>query len=189
MKEQKDRFVFKITVIGDGGVGKTTLIKRFTQGDFQENYIKTIGAQFSKYEQEIEGDECELYFWDIAGQDDFHFLRPSFYKDSQAAIIVYSLEENELGKVSLKNILHWYDDLKQFCGVIPVVLFANKVDLIKKENINESKMSKFVQKRNMLGYYLTSAKTGERVNEAFHAIIRELYYKYKTIFEGLKHTK
>jgi len=189
MNEQKDKFVFKITVIGDGGVGKTSLIKRFTKGSFHEEYIKTIGAQFSKYEQDIEGDECELNFWDIAGQDDFHFLRPSFYKDSQAAIIVYSLEDNELGKVSFRNIVHWYDDLKQFCGVIPIVLFANKVDLVNKETLNKSKMLKFVKKRNLLGYYLTSAKTGESVDDAFQAIIRELYRKYKAIFEGLKDIK
>lgn len=189
MNEQKDKFVFKIAVIGDGGVGKTSLIRRFTKGGFNEEYIKTIGAQFSKYEQDIEGDDCELNFWDIAGQDEFHFLRPSFYKDSQAAIIVCSLEENELGKVSFKNIPHWYDDLRKFCGVIPVVLFANKVDLVNTETLNESKMVKFVQKRNLLGYYLTSAKTGESVNDAFQAIIRELYYKYKAIFEGLKGTK
>jgi small GTP-binding protein len=189
MSDQKAKFSFKITVIGDGGVGKTSLIRRFTKGGFHEEYIKTIGAQFSKYEQEIEGDECELNFWDIAGQDEFHFLRPSFYKDSQAAIIVYSLEENELGKVSFKNISHWHDDLKQFCGIIPVVLFANKVDLVNKETLNNSKMIKFVKKKNLLGYYLTSAKTGERVNDAFQAIIRELYSKYKAIFEGLKGNK
>ena len=189
MNEQKEKFIFKITVIGDGGVGKTSLIKRFTKGGFQEDYIKTIGAQFSKYEQDIEGDECELNFWDIAGQADFHFLRPSFYKNSQAAIIVYSLEENKLGKVSFKNIAEWYDDIIHFCGDIPVILFANKVDLIKKENLSLSKMEKFVEKRNLLGYYLTSAKTGESVNDAFHAIIRELYCKFKAIFEGLKGTK
>jgi small GTP-binding protein len=189
MNDQKAKFSFKITVIGNGGVGKTSLIRRFTKGSFHEEYIRTIGAQFSKYEQDIEGDECELYFWDIAGQDEFHFLRPSFYKDSKAAIIVYSLEENELGKVSFKNISHWYDDLKQFCGVIPVALFANKVDLVDKDRLNNTKMSKFVKKRNLLGYYLTSAKTGERVNDAFHAIIRELYYKNKAIFERLKDIK
>jgi len=189
MNDLKAKFSFKITVIGDGGVGKTSLIRRFTRGSFHEEYIKTIGAQFSKYEQEIEGDECELYFWDIAGQDEFHFLRPSFYKDSKAAIIVYSLEENELGKGSFKNISHWYDDLKQFCGVIPVLLFANKVDLVEKDTLNIAKMLKFVKKRNLLGYYLTSAKTGERVNDAFQSLIRELYYKNKRIFEGLKNNK
>ena len=185
MTENSQNFKFKITVIGNGGVGKTSLIRKFTLGNFQEDYIKTIGAQFSKYEQKIDGDQCELFFWDIAGQDEFHFLRPSFYKDSTAAIIVYSLEENNLGKESIKNISNWYDDLTQYCGIIPVVVFANKVDLVNKTALDNKKTIKFVQKKNLLGYYLTSAKTGEGVDEAFRAIIKELYYKYKAIFEEL----
>ena len=92
MNDSKVRFVFKITVIGDGEVGKTSLIKKFTKGSFKEDYIKTIGAQFSKYNEIIDKDDIVLFFWDVAGQDEFHFLRPSFFKDSRAAIIVYSLE-------------------------------------------------------------------------------------------------
>jgi len=78
MSGNGDKFTFKVTVIGDGAVGKTSLIRKFTQGNFQEEYIQTIGAQFSKYTEEIKGDKCKLFFWDIAGQDTFHFLRPAF---------------------------------------------------------------------------------------------------------------
>jgi len=179
MNKPQDIFKFKVTVVGDGMVGKTSLIQKFTKGNFQKEYIKTIGAQFSKHVEEIENDECLLFFWDIAGQDEFHFLRPSFYKDSRAAIIVYSLEENKLGKESFKNVIHWYNDLKQFCGVIPVIVFANKVDLVNKDNLDTTKIEKLVKKKNLLGYYLTSAKTGESLYDAFQAIIKELYYKSK----------
>ena len=64
-KEEKKGFVFKITVIGDGAVGKTSLIKKYTKGSFQKDYIKTLGAQFSKYDEDIEGESCRLFFWDI----------------------------------------------------------------------------------------------------------------------------
>ena len=181
MNKSQDKYKFKITVIGDGRVGKTSLIKKFTKGSFQKDYIKTIGAQFSNYKQDIEDDRCELVFWDIAGQDEFHFLRPSFYKNSSAAIIVYSLEENSLGKESFKDITHWYSDLKRFCGDIPVLVFANKVDLVDKEKLDNGKIQKLVDKKAFLGYYLTSAKTGERVYDGFQAIIKELYYKSKAI--------
>ena len=67
-------YKFKVSIVGDGRVGKTSLIKSYTNSEFSEDYIKTIGAQFSKYDQKINGDQCELYFWDIAGQDEFHFL-------------------------------------------------------------------------------------------------------------------
>ncbi len=70
-------FVFKITVIGNGAVGKTSLIKKYTQGSFQKDYIKTLGAQFSKYDEIIDGNNCKLFFWDIAGQEEFNFMRPT----------------------------------------------------------------------------------------------------------------
>ncbi|GAH26833.1 unnamed protein product [marine sediment metagenome] len=77
-------FGFKISIIGDGGVGKTSLIKKFTKGTFEKDYVKTIGAQFSKYDKEINEDTINLIFWDIAGQIDFKFLHPLFYKESRA---------------------------------------------------------------------------------------------------------
>ena len=186
MSSTKVKFTFKITVIGDGMVGKTSLIKKFTHGSFQTDYIRTIGAQFSKYIQKIEGDTCMLFLWDIAGQDEFYFLRPSFYKESRAAIIVYSLEDNQYGKDSFKHISNWQNDIKKFCGDIPIILLGNKVDLIDKNNLDESKVLKLTRKREILGHFKTSALTGEGVVEAFQAIISELYYKYKKISLELK---
>jgi len=181
MNEIIDKFRFKITVIGDGQVGKTSLIQKFTEGSFQEDYIKTIGAQFSIYDKEIEGDKIRLLFWDIAGQDTFNFLRPSFFKNSVAAIIVYSLEENELGKDSFTHIYNWHEDINQFCGNIPVVMFANKVDLINENDIDHSALQEVVDKQNFIGYYITSAKTGKGVINAFNAIIDVLYDKFKSL--------
>jgi len=184
MKDSQ-KFGFKITIIGDGSVGKTSLIKKFTEGSFQKEYIKTIGAQFSEYDAEISGDFIRLLFWDIAGQDDFLFLRPSFYRESRAAIIVYSLEENDLGKRSFEHITDWQEDIKKHCGDIPVVLFANKVDLIEEDNLDNTKIQEVVKERDFLGYYLTSAKTGQGVHEAFNTIIEKLYYKYKALSSEL----
>jgi len=179
MSSTKSTFIFKITVIGDGMVGKTSLIKRFTHGNFQFDYIQTIGAQFSKYVQNFGGDTCTLSLWDIAGQDEFFFLRPSFYKDSRAAIIVYSLEDNQHGKDSFKHVSKWHNDIKKFCGNIPIILLCNKVDLIDKNILDESKVFKLTKKREFLGHYLTSALTGEGVDDAFQALTNELYYKCK----------
>jgi len=170
----KKKLKIKVTVIGDGSVGKTSLIQKFTQGTFKTDYSKTIGAQLTKYKTEIDGYRIELIFWDIAGQDDFHFLRPSFYRASKAAIIVYSLEENDLGKRSFEHITKWYEDVKQFCGEIPVVLFANKVDLINEQSLDKTKIQNLVKELNFLGYYITSAKTGQGLDDAFNALSKEI---------------
>jgi small GTP-binding protein len=180
MNDTHLKFVFKITVIGDGGVGKTSLIKKYTEGTFEEDYISTVGAQFSFYDEKINGDECKLYFWDIAGQDEFEFLRADFYEESKAAIIVYSLEENDHGKKSLDHIKKWYEDLISHCGEIPVIIFANKVDLIEENKVDNESVQNLVKEMNNFGIYRTSAKTGQGVTEAFQKIIRELYNKFKS---------
>lgn len=182
MNDTPLKFVFKITVIGDGGVGKTSLIKKYTHGTFKEDYISTIGAQFSFYDEKINGDECKLYFWDIAGQKEFEFLRSDFYEESKAAIIVYSLEENDLGKESLNHIDYWYKDLKESCGDIPMIILANKVDLINEDKLDDVYIQNFIKAKNFIGVFRTSAKTNQGVTEAFQKIIRVLYEKYKSNF-------
>jgi len=179
MSSSGKKLRYKITVIGDGRVGKTSLISKYTLGAFDTDYVETIGAQFSKYDKEIDGDNIRLLFWDIAGQDSFDFLRPSFYRDSDAAIIVYSLEENQLGSRSFKNITSWNQEVKQFCGNIPIILFANKVDLIGEDKIEHSKIKQIIDENGFLGYYITSAKTGQGVHNAFNTIIERLYNKSK----------
>ena len=175
------KFRFKITVVGDGAVGKTSLIQKFTNDTFKTEYIKTIGAQFSVFDKKIEGDKIKLLFWDIAGQDNFNFLKPSFFKNSVAAIIVYSLEENKLGEESFKHIHNWDNDVKEYCGDVPVVIIGNKVDLIDEKKLDTSAIEKIIEEKNYLGHFITSAKTGQGVIDAFNAIIDVLYVKYKDI--------
>ncbi len=174
-EESKKGYVFKITVIGDGAVGKTSLIKKYTQGSFQKDYIKTLGAQFSKYDEDIDGNNIKLFFWDIAGQREFDFMRPTFYKGSKAAIIVFSHTDPE----SLEHIFEWHDDIKKYLGELPIVLFGNKTDLVDENDLNDDKVNEIVTNRKFLGYYKTSAKTGAGVYEAFQAIIKDLYAKNK----------
>ena len=164
-----------IIVIGDGAVGKTSLIKKYTKGSFAKDYIKTIGAQFSKYDEDIEGNNIKLFFWDIAGQREFDFMRPTFYKGSKAAIIVFSHTDEE----SFNKIPEWHDDIKSHVGDLPIVLFGNKIDLVEDGNAEDAKIQKILKEKGFLGYYKTSAKTGTGVYEAFQAIIKNLYNKYK----------
>jgi len=175
----KGEYQFKISVVGDGAVGKTSLIKMFTKGIFEKDYIKTIGAQFSRFEKVIENDSVNLVFWDIAGQEDFDFLQPLFYKESKASIVVYSLEDTDLGRESFNHIKNWVQNLRKYCGEIPLILFANKVDLIEENELNLLDIKSIAEKHNFFSFSLTSAKTGQGVNEAFNLIIQELYNKYR----------
>ena len=134
-----------------------------------------MGAQFSKYDEEIEGDNCKLFFWDIAGQDEFNFMRPTFYKGSKAAIIVFSLTDDN----SYNHITNWHEDIKKYTGDLPIVLFGNKIDLVKKKDLDDTKVQKILKEKDFLGYYKTSAKTGNGVYLAFQSIIKTLYQKYK----------
>ena len=170
-------FIFKISVIGNGEVGKTSLIQQYTHATFQSAYIKTIGAQFSTYNENVDGFNCKLTLWDIAGQDDHFFLRPAFYKGSSICIIVFSLENSDHGKESLKSITAWKTDIRKYCGNIPIVLFGNKADLVDGNNINEENIQKLIKKQKFLDWFKTSAKTGEGLIDGFHAILKSLIEK------------
>lgn len=172
---------FKITVIGDGAVGKTSLIKKYTQGSFQKQYIATLGTQFSKYEEEVDGEKVELYLWDIAGQDSFQALRQRFYIGSSGAIIVFSHDPEQIK--SYNNVIKWVTDLKKHCGNIPIVLIGNKLDLVDEGELNsnlnlensDAKVEQFTNDNKFLGYYKTSALTGHGVTDGFKALIKKLY--------------
>ncbi|MFX1601302.1 MAG: Rab family GTPase, partial [Promethearchaeota archaeon] len=115
------------------------------------------------------------FFWDIAGQREFDFMRPTFYKGSKAAIIVFSHTDDD----SFNHIVNWHEDIKKYTGDLPIVLFGNKTDLIDEKDLDDEKVMEIVEDRSFLGYYKTSAKTGSGVYEAFQAIINELYHKFK----------
>ncbi len=179
---EKD-YKFKITVVGDPAVGKTTLVKKYTTGSFQKEYISTLGTQFSNYEEMIEGKQIQLLIWDIAGQETFKIMRRKFYTGSSGAIIVFSHAPEEV-----ENFNHtekWLNELKKFCGDIPIALFGNKVDLINENELisNEDKVNsdfnvrKFVSDHGIIEYFKTSALTGQGVIEAFQKLVRELYFK------------
>ena len=180
LSDHEADFVFKVAVIGDGGVGKTSLIRRFTTDSFEKEYVMTLGAQFAEYIHEIEGLKIKLFFWDIAGQDDFHFLRPTFYQGSQAAIIVFSLEESEHGMEGFVHVDEWHKDFKKYCADVPIILFGNKADLVNEKEVKEDKVQKLVKKLGINRYFKTSAKTGNGVFQAFNFLIEALYSKHKS---------
>ena len=102
-------------------------------------------------------------------------MRPTFYKGSKAAIIVFSHTNPE----SYENISEWNEDIKKHTGDLPIVLLGNKTDLVDEKDLQDDKVDQIVKELGFLGYFKTSAKTGNGVFTAFQAIIKNLYEKYK----------
>jgi small GTP-binding protein len=157
------------------------LIKKYTQGSFQKEYIATLGTQFSKYEEEIDGEKVTLFLWDIAGQDSFEALRQRFYTGSSGGIIVFSHAPDQIE--SYRCVNKWINDLQTHCGNIPIVLFGNKVDLVDDGELasnpnlptSDAIVDQFAKQNKFVGYYKTSALTGQGVTDAFKALVRKLY--------------
>jgi small GTP-binding protein len=176
-------FGFKIVVVGDAAVGKTSLIKRYTTNTFERDYISTLGMQFSRYEETLSGIMVELFLWDLAGQESFATLRERFYKGSSGAIIVFSLAPEEIE--TYRNISNWLSNIKEACGNIPVLLFGNKADLVNQDAIASSpnyetsdvQVQQFAQNHNISEYFRTSALTGQSVKEGFQTLVRKLYHR------------
>jgi len=168
---------FKIVVVGDAAVGKTSLIRKYTKGAFEEDYIATLGAQFTQHEEIIDGIEFKLIFWDIAGQPTFERMRQKFYSGSSGAIIVFSHSSDETK--SFESVDKWLSEVRKHCGNIQIALFGNKIDLVNDEELqsseySDSRVEGYVKDHNFLGYYKTSALTGQGVNGAFYTLTQRL---------------
>jgi small GTP-binding protein len=162
----------KIIFCGDFSVGKTSLIRRFVENRFEKDYISTIGVQLSK-KTVLLSEKTKLNFiiWDIGGQRQFDLNRARFYNGANAAFIVVDRTRPD----NLKSIEKWYNDLKKALSrTIPIVIVGNKSDLVEEIVISEEQI-KEVAKQFDFHYILTSALTGENVNDAF------LYIAYRVV--------
>lgn len=177
-KPTEESYSFKVAVVGDIRVGKTSLIELFTKGSFKKAYIKTLGAKFSISDKKIGGNLVRFTFWDIAGGKSFQYLQKNFFKGSRAAIIVYSLEENNQERDNFSQISDWHGRIKNFCGDIPIALIANKADLVDEKAWKNPKIQKFVEDNEIIGHYLTSARTRKGALEAIHAILNGIYRSF-----------
>lgn len=177
MKEVQ-KFCFKIAVIGDSQVGKTSLMDKFTKSSFGRDYSKTLGVKVSRIESEIEGNMIRLLFWDIADRDEYQVFRIQHFKQTHAALLVFSLEDNKLGKESFNHILKWYREVFINCGEIPIYIIANKVDLVDENRMDESNIKKLVEENNFRAYCLTSSISGSGIAKIFKIICEDLYKSY-----------
>jgi len=171
MDESAD-FKWKIVVIGDPSVGKTTLMLQYTQKKFRELYIPTVGVQVSRKIVKVDDYYCSLNIWDIAGQQKFSNVRRLFYEGADAVIIVFDIIE----KQSFVNTSNWYNDYISLGNKNFGVLIGNKVDLEKKRIILPDWGQTLADKMGFR-YFETSAKTGKNVEEIFSYLATNILKK------------
>jgi small GTP-binding protein len=158
-----------VCVVGDGGVGKTSMVLRYCEDTFKENYIMTIGSNFSTKQVQLVDYPTflvKLQLWDLAGQKHFSFVRPPFYRGATAIIYVFDLTRRS----SFQNILDWKEEVEKVIGEgKPSMLVGNKIDLAEQGNreVGEQDGEALRREINALGYYETSAKENLDVNPVF----------------------
>ncbi|NVM27648.1 MAG: GTP-binding protein [Candidatus Helarchaeota archaeon] len=159
---------YKVVVVGDGAVGKTTLILRYTEKRFRESYIPTIGVQWVVKTVDLGETNVKLILWDIAGQEKFKVMRSNFYDGADAVIIVFDVTN----LISFDHVENWLKEVQKFCGNVPYILLGNKIDLVEERKISPEIAESFTRKYD-LPYFETSAKTGKNVIDMFKAVIEK----------------
>ena len=166
---------FKLILVGDGSVGKTTFVKRHLTGEYERKYIPTIGVEVHSLNFNTNYGLICFNVWDTAGQENFGGLRDGYYIQGQCAIIMFDVTSRQ----TYKNVQNWYRDVTRVCEGIPIVLCGNKVDV--KERKVPAKMITFHRKRN-LQYYEISAKGSYNVQMPFQALARRLLNAVDLVF-------
>lgn len=163
------KYVKKVCLIGDPAVGKTSLTRRFVLDKYNDSYISTIGAKVMKKEVEM-GDEEDtqvtLMIWDVMGHKHFRIIESVAFEHVKGALIICDLTRKD----TLDNVFYWIEALTSISGKVPIIILANKRDLGESE-FDEKDIKEVADKWNAK-YFLTSAKTGENVEEAFKLLAK-----------------
>ncbi|CAE6495639.1 unnamed protein product [Rhizoctonia solani] len=176
---------FKLVLVGDGGTGKTTFVKRHLTGEFEKKYIATLGVEVHPLSFTTNFGTICFNVWDTAGQEKFGGLRDGYYIQGQCGIIMFDVTS----RITYKNVPNWHRDLERVCENIPVVLCGNKVDvkasfayemhvaMTELTSLQERKVKTgavtFHRKKN-LQYFEISAKSNYNFEKPFLWLARKL---------------
>jgi small GTP-binding protein len=161
---------FKLVLLGDSAVGKSSLVLRFVRGQFFEYQESTIGAAFLTQNVSLNDYTVKFEIWDTAGQERYHSLAPMYYRGAAAAVVVYDITNSD----SFARAKSWVKELqRQGSPNIVIALAGNKCDLASKRKVETAEASEYA-KDNGLFFMETSAKTALNVEELFKAIAKKL---------------
>lgn len=167
-------FGIKVVMMGDGAVGKTSLVLRYTQNTFSPEYKQSLGASFAVQDLEIQRQHVKLVIWDVAGQPSFRQVRRHYYSGAHGAFLVFDVTEPS----TFMNLYNWYTDFQRVVPEGVIILIGNKVDL-EKNRLVPTEAAQMLQKWWNLLYVETSAATSEGVKKAFQILAEQALQQAK----------
>uniref|UniRef100_K7E5L4 small monomeric GTPase n=1 Tax=Monodelphis domestica TaxID=13616 RepID=K7E5L4_MONDO len=175
---------FKLVLLGESAVGKSSLVLRFVKGQFHEFQESTIGAAFLTQTVCLDDTTVKFEIWDTAGQERYHSLAPMYYRGAQAAIVVYDITNEE----SFARAKNWVKELqRQASPNIVIALAGNKADLASKRAVDFQEAQSYADDNSLL-FMETSAKTSVNVNEIFMAIDSLISFLFSARRHGIHYT-
>ena len=156
-------FLFKILLLGDSGVGKSSIILRYIENNFSQNLMNSIGVDFKLKNIEVKGKKVKLQVWDTTGQERFRTITTSYYKGAQAIIVVFDITDRD----SFEHVKNWMADVDKFAkeGVLRI-LSGNKCDLEHQRKVSKEEGKELASKYG-IQYIETSAKETTNIEELF----------------------
>ncbi|CAI2380236.1 unnamed protein product [Moneuplotes crassus] len=163
-------YLFKILLIGNSGVGKSSLLLRFSDDTFTGNFMPTIGVDFKIRTLEVDGKTIKLQIWDTAGQERFKTITSSYYKGAHGIIVVYDVTDKE----SFKNIDTWMNEIEKHASDnVSRILCGNKSDLEDSRQVSTDEGKELSDTYN-IRFIESSAKDNSNVEEAFTLMTKEI---------------
>ncbi|XP_044231107.1 ras-related protein Rab-15-like [Thunnus albacares] len=180
MAKQYD-FLFRLLMLGDSGVGKTCMLRRFTESEFDPTHISTIGVDFKMKTLEIDGIKVRVQIWDTAGQERYQTITKQYYRRAQGIIFVYDITNEP----SFQHIAKWASDVDE-CAPDKVqrILVGNKSDEEPMRRVTKTEGSKLAETYGM-DFFETSASTGSNISESFTRVTELVLQAHKRDVDNL----
>ncbi|MFX1554190.1 MAG: Rab family GTPase [Promethearchaeota archaeon] len=169
-------YTFKLLMLGDASVGKTSLTIRYISGFFQEDLKLTIGVDFYSKTTNFKDKKVKLQIWDFGGEERFRFLLSQYCKGANGAFFLYDITN----QVSLDHLPDWTQIVRENAGEIPIMLIGSKVDLNEFRAVPRDDGISAAKKYNLASFVELSSKTGENVERDFDVITEILFERFSS---------
>uniref|UniRef100_A0A3Q4ADB3 Ras-related protein Rab-15 n=1 Tax=Mola mola TaxID=94237 RepID=A0A3Q4ADB3_MOLML len=180
MAKQYD-VLFRLLMLGDSGVGKTCMLRRFTEGEFDTSHISTIGVDFKMKTLEIDGIKVRVQIWDTAGQERYQTITKQYYRRAQGIVFVYDITN----KPSFQHLAKWVSDVDEYApDMVQRILVGNKSDDEMRRQVTTDQGSKLAETYGM-DFFETSASASSNITESFTRVVELVLQAHKRDVDNL----